>query len=100
MCGNAENFGTHDPKLPERTNFNYKTFETTAEALKLRLYWVGGRQWGCPGTGFDVDTLEVNGWATIWAGILKGLVRFEAWSPGMHNLCFLGLPTKISLQLR
>lgn len=100
MYGDTETHGTHDPKLQERTNFNYKTFETTAEALKIKLYWVGGTQWGVPGTGFDVDTLEVLGWATIWAAILKGLVRLEAWSPGMRILYLPHYLTNIFLQLR
>ena len=84
-CG-AGAFGTGDARVLQRHNFSYKTFELTAEALKLRLYWIGGAQWGYPGTGFDVDALEGYSWNAIWQAIVTKRLYFKAWSAGMCDL--------------
>lgn len=90
------NYGTRDPNLPQGANFHYKTFEVTAQALKLKLHWVGGDQWGFPGTGFDVDSLEVLAWIMIWTAIMQRRLRFESWSAGTCNTHLPRFPTDIS----
>ncbi len=72
----------------QRSNVNFKTFEATAEALKLKLYWIGGDHWSYPGTGFDVDSLPGHAWTALWNAIKDDPPRvyFRPWTAGMCNL--------------